>query len=66
MSSPRIGELLLEEGVITQAHLDDALEEQKINGGLIGIILVNQDIISEQTLVKYLAIQAERLTQILD
>lgn len=61
MSKPLLGEILLENGEITQEQLDTALEEQKKEGGLIGIILVNLGIISEQTLVKYLAIQAEKV-----
>ncbi|MCP4136893.1 MAG: hypothetical protein GY754_38335 [bacterium] len=62
MARPLLGEILLEEGEITQDQLDKALEVQKNEGGLIGIILVTQGAISEQTLVKYLALQAERVT----
>lgn len=64
MNKPRIGDLLLENGVITQNQLNNALAFQKQNGGLVGFILVNQKVISEDVLVKYLALQAERLTQI--
>ncbi len=62
MGRPLLGEILLEEGEITQEELNKALEVQKTEGGLIGIILVTQGIIKEQTLVKYLALQAERVT----
>ncbi len=62
MSRPLLGEILLEKGEITQEQLDKALEVQKNEGGLIGIILVNQGAISEQLLVKYLALQAEKVT----
>ena len=62
MSKPLIGELLLKDGIVTQEQLEKALEFQKLNGELIGVILINQNIIDEQTLIKYLAIQAERLT----
>lgn len=62
MSRPLLGEILLEEGEITSEQLDKALEVQKKEGGLIGIILVTQGSITEQTLVRYLALQAERVT----
>ena len=62
MARPLLGEILLENGEISQDQLDKALDVQKSEGGLIGIILVTQGAISEQTLVKYLAIQAERVT----
>ncbi len=62
MAKPLLGEILLENGEITQDQLDKALEVQKNEGGLIGIILVTQGAISEQLLVKYLALQAERVT----
>ena len=60
MAKPLIGEILLENDIITQEQLDNALEIQKLDGGFLGTILVHQNIISEQTLVKYLAIQAEK------
>ncbi|HOO72141.1 MAG TPA: hypothetical protein PK926_10300 [Spirochaetota bacterium] len=62
MARPLLGEILLENGEISQDQLNKALDVQKSEGGLIGIILVTQGAISEQTLVKYLAIQAERVT----
>ena len=63
MAKPLLGELLVEDGVITQEQLDEALNIQKNEGGLIGIILVNKAYIDEQTLVKYLAMQAERVVK---
>ncbi len=62
MARPLLGEILLEHKEITQEQLDKAIEMQKKEGGLIGIILVTMGAITEQTLVKYLAIQAERVT----
>ena len=62
MARPLLGEILLENGEINQNQLDEALEVQKNEGGLIGIILVNQGAITEQILVKYLAVQAKRVT----
>jgi len=62
MARPLLGEILLEENEITQEQLNKALEVQKKEGGLIGIILVSQKAISEETLVKYLTLQAEKVT----
>ncbi len=63
MAKPLLGEILLENGEISQDQLNTALEEQKKEGGLIGIILVNLGFISEQLLVKYLAVQAEKVVK---
>lgn len=62
MAKPMLGEMLLENGVITKDQLQRALEVQNSEGGLIGIILVSQGIISEQVLVEYLALQAKIVT----
>jgi hypothetical protein len=63
MSKALLGEMLLENGEITRQQLDEALEVQKKEGGLLGIILVNLGYIGEQSLVKYLAVQAERVVK---
>ncbi len=63
MAKPLLGEMLLENGEITREQLDKALEVQKKEGGLMGIILVNLGLIPEKTLVKYLALQAERVVK---
>ncbi len=63
MAKPLLGEMLLENGEVTQEQLDKALDVQKKEGGLMGIILVNLGFISEKTLVKYLAMQAERVVK---
>ncbi|HSV96517.1 MAG TPA: hypothetical protein VLM75_06215 [Spirochaetota bacterium] len=63
MAKPLLGEMLLENGEITREQLDKALEVQKKEGGLMGIILVNIGFISEKTLVKFLAVQAERVVK---
>ena len=62
MARPLLGEILLENKEISKEQLDKAIEVQKKEPGLIGIILVTMGAITEQTLVKYLAIQAERVT----
>ncbi|MBP7605407.1 MAG: hypothetical protein KBA15_15875 [Spirochaetes bacterium] len=63
MAKPLLGEMLLEDGAISREQLDKALEVQKKEGGLMGIILVNLGFIPEKTLVKYLALQAERVVK---
>jgi hypothetical protein len=63
MAKPLLGEMLVESGEITKEQLEKALQIQKEEGGLIGIILVNLGSIDEQTLVKYLASQAERVVK---
>jgi len=63
MAKPLLGEMMLEAGEITKEQLEKALNIQKEEGGLIGIILVNLGLINEQTLVKYLASQAERVVK---
>ncbi len=40
ISTKQLGELLIERKVITQEHLQKALDYQKVNGGLIGEIFV--------------------------
>ena len=62
MAKPLLGEMLVENGVITKEQMNKALEIQHAEGGLIGIILVSQGIISEQKLVEYLAMQAKIVT----
>ena len=57
MVKPLIGEILLQEGVITESVLNAALEAQHIEKGLIGMILLNSGAITEQHLVKALAKQ---------
>jgi len=62
MAKPLLGEMLVENGVISREQMDQALEIQERDGGLIGIILVSEGMITEQTLVEYLALQAKIVT----
>ena len=55
--SSLIGDILLEEGKITEEQLQRALNEQRNRGGLLGIILVNQKAISEVELIQCLIVQ---------
>ena len=53
----KLGELLLHDDVITQEHLDSALTRQRQQGGMLGEILVQNQIISLGTLEYYLGCQ---------
>jgi len=50
----RVGELLLEQGEITQEQLDKALREQAKSNRMLGEVLVEQGVISNTTLVRAL------------
>src|SRR4051795_7847583 len=51
----RIGEVLVEEGILTEQQLQRALAEQKATGRLLGEMLVEQGVIEPQVLVNALA-----------
>ncbi|MGA1863547.1 MAG: hypothetical protein ACMUHX_00635 [bacterium] len=53
----QIGELLIQEGLITVTQLEQAYNKQKRTGERIGVILVNMGVISEHDLLKALARQ---------
>ncbi|MFO8183813.1 MAG: type IV-A pilus assembly ATPase PilB [Candidatus Aegiribacteria sp.] len=53
----KIGQLLLNSGLINSRQLDEALEKQKEEGNKLGFHLVNQQAISEDDLNKFLASQ---------
>ncbi len=53
----KIGELLLQEGLIDQGQLDRALDEQRQTGERIGGILLKLGFISEDVLVEFIAKQ---------
>ncbi len=56
----RIGEMLLDDGVITKEQLDWALDFQKNNPGRkFGEILVNEGIIEKKLLMEYVLTQIE-------
>ncbi len=56
-SKKRLGELLIEAGVLTKDALEQALAYQKKEGGLIGQILLSRGLITEQSLTAALAQQ---------
>ncbi len=54
-----LGELLIEDGLVSKAQLQECLEYQKIQGGYIGQILINHSHITEEDLIRSLAIQSQ-------
>jgi type IV pilus assembly protein PilB len=58
-SKKRIGELLLEKGLVKAKQLDEALKIQKKTGERIGDILVRQGVLSEED---FLAVISEKLS----
>jgi chromosomal replication initiation ATPase DnaA len=51
----RLGTLLVEEGVITQEQLDEALQLQRETGEILGNILVERNLVEESKLLQLLA-----------
>ncbi len=58
-SRKRLGELLLDEGIISKEQLQQALEQQRKDDGFIGQILVEQKVLSQDTLTNYLVKQCK-------
>jgi len=56
-NAPRIGDLLLKEGLITQDQLNKALQEQRHNGTRVGYNLVKLGYVKETDLTRMLARQ---------
>ncbi len=59
MAAKKIGELLVQEGLLTQEQLDQALEDQKETGERIGAVLFRLGMIGENALVEFIAKQFE-------
>jgi MSHA biogenesis protein MshE len=53
----RLGDLLIQEGLITAQQLDDAIESQRKSGLKLGQILVEQGVLTEDALLSGLAKQ---------
>ncbi len=47
----KIGEILIEDGLLSKAHLEEALAYQKEKGGLIGRILIEKKFVDEEHLI---------------
>ncbi len=56
-SQPKLGDILLQAGVITDAQLADALKKQKYTGKRLGEIFISEGIISEVRLAESLSTQ---------
>ncbi len=54
-----IGELLAEEGVITNEQLDEALQVQAKSGGLLGLILMDMGLVTETDIAKVTCVQLQ-------
>jgi type II secretion system protein E len=57
LHKPLIGEFLVEQGLITQAQLEEALHEQARSGELLGSILIRHGHVTEQAMMAMLAEQ---------
>ncbi len=57
VTNKQLGELLIEQGIITQAQLEAALQAQREKGGLIGEILVILGIVKEEDIAQSLTAQ---------
>jgi len=53
----QLGELLLDRGIISQAQLDQALNYQRVKGGLIGEVLVELGFAKEEDIAQSLTAQ---------
>jgi len=53
--SPRLDELLIQEGLVTPEQVSAALQRQKLYGGRLGTQLLQMGVIDEATLVRVLA-----------
>jgi type IV pilus assembly protein PilB len=58
-SKLRLGEILIKEGLLTQAQLDEALRFQKLSGRTIGDIIVDRGFVKEDDLTNALAKQLD-------
>ncbi len=55
--SRHLGEMLVSSGLLTSAHLGEALEMQRSSGGKLGQLLVHKKYIEERTLLQFLSRQ---------
>ena len=47
----KIGEILIEDGLLSKAQMEEALAYQKEKGGLIGQILIERNFVQEESLI---------------
>ncbi len=55
--SKKIGEILVEKGIVTDKQIQEAIDMQKEKGGLIGNILISLGYVTEQQIAKALTMQ---------
>ena len=53
----KLGEMLIRDGRLTEAQLQQALAAQQRDGGRIGTVLVEQGVIDFETLTVYLGLE---------
>ena len=53
----QLGDILIEQGVITPLDLDEALQRQRLTGEMMGRVLVSMGLCDEQDIVEALGIQ---------
>jgi len=54
----QLGDILVEQGVITPLELDEALQRQRLTGDMLGRVLVSMGLCEEQDIVEALGVQA--------
>ncbi len=54
----QIGDLLVEQGVITPLQLDEALQRQRLTGDMIGRVLVSMEYCKEEDVIEALGVQS--------
>jgi len=59
MKRKKLGEILIEAGVITPEQLGGALEDQKRYGGKLGTILLERHLITEDEYIRALTTQLQ-------
>ncbi len=57
VSKEKIGELLIKHSALTRQQLEDALETQRVEGGLIGEILTRKNFVNPHDLIKVVCLQ---------
>jgi len=65
-SMPRLGDLLVEKGVISEAQLDKALAMQAEQGGFLGDNMVQLNFISKEIVARYVFEQSTSLLDAMD
>lgn len=54
----QLGDLLVEQGLITPLQLDEALQRQRLTGDMIGRVLVSMEYCEEQDIIEALGVQS--------